>query len=232
MLRVNRGKHNKAVPITNKILSNENKNSVSYEQIKNVRSSIQFASMNKVKTIIVTSSESGAGKSFISTNLSLSYAEQESKVLLIDTDLRRPTIHKIFNKNNSIGITNILVGENSIEECVQPTRFENLSILTSGFLPPNPAELLGSEEMKVIINQLAREFDIVIFDTPPVLPVVDTTLFSSLVDGVVFVVRSDYTDQSTAMKAVEKLRFARSRIIGAVLNGKDSKDSGYYGEYY
>lgn len=214
------------------ILSQDSERSIPYEQIKNIRSSIQFASTKEVKSLMVTSSESGAGKSFISTNLALSFAEQELNVLLVDTDLRRPTIHKLLGKRNSHGITNVLIGSETIEECVQETEFHNLSILTSGFLPPNPAELLGSDEMKLLVEELTNAYDIVIFDTPPVLPVVDATLLSNFVDGVIFVVRSGYTDQHAAIKAVEKLRFAGSKIIGAVLNGKSLKEIGYYSEYY
>ena len=216
----------------NIILNRENAKSIPYEQMKNIRSSIQFASTKELKSLIVTSPESGTGKSFVATNLALTYAEQGKKVLLVDTDLRRPTIHKMFGKENILGITSVLTGQETIENCVQDTIFNSLTILTSGFLPPNPAELLESEEMKEIIQQLTTDYDVVIFDAPPVLPVVDSALLSTLVDGVIFVIRSRYTEQSAAVKAVEKIKASGSRIIGTVLNDKNAKDSGYEAEYY
>ncbi|ATF26558.1 CpsD/CapB family tyrosine-protein kinase [Brochothrix thermosphacta] len=216
----------------NIILNRENAKSIPYEQMKNIRSSIQFASTKELKSLIVTSPESGTGKSFVATNLALTYAEQGKKVLLVDTDLRRPTIHKMFGKENILGITSVLTGQETIDDCVQDTIFNSLTILTSGFLPPNPAELLESEEMKAIIKQLTTDYDIVIFDAPPVLPVVDSALLSTLVDGVIFVIRSRYTEQGAAVKAVEKIKSAGSRIIGTILNDKSSKDSGYEAEYY
>lgn len=216
----------------NIILNRENAKSIPYEQMKNIRSSIQFASTKELKSLLVTSPEPGTGKSFVATNLALTYAEQGKRVLLVDTDLRRPTVHKMFGKDNTVGITNVLTGQETIETCVQETIFNSLSILTSGFLPPNPVELIESDEMKAIIEQLTASYDIVLFDAPPVLPVVDSALLSTMVDGVVFVVRSRYSEQGAALRAVEKLRSAGSRIIGTILNDKNAKENGYDAEYY
>lgn len=225
-------KKNKRKERANTILSRENAKSIPYEQMKNIRTSIQFASTKELKSLMVISPESGTGKSFISANLAVSYAEQGKKVLLVDTDLRRPSIQKVFNKKNTMGITNILTGQSSIHNCVQETIFENLSVLTSGHTPPNPAELLESDEMKQLITELTNSYDIVIFDTPPVLAVVDSLLLSPLVDGAVFVVRSGYTDQNGAIKAVGKIKSTNSRIVGTVLNGKKIKGKGSEFEYY
>lgn len=214
------------------ILCRENGKSIPYEQMKNIRTSIQFASTKEFNSLMVISPESGTGKSFISTNLALAYAEQGKKVLLVDTDLRRPSIQKMFNKRNTMGVTDVLTGQSVIQDCIQKTMFDNLSILTSGYTPPNPAELLESDEMKQLVAELTDIYDMVIFDTPPVLAVVDSLLLSPLVDGSIFVVRSGYTDQSGAIKAVEKIRATNSRLIGTVLNGKKLKGKGHAFDYY
>ncbi|MBC1565085.1 CpsD/CapB family tyrosine-protein kinase [Listeria booriae] len=214
------------------LLSLSRSKSILSEQVRSIRTSITFSSTERLKTLLVTSAEAGAGKSFLSTNLAISFADQDLRVLLVDSDLRRPTTHEYLRLLNTVGLSNYLTGQEELGNCIQHTIFENLYVITSGIIPPNPAELLSSEKMKNFVNTVSDMFDIVIFDAPPVLPVVDPLIIASLVDGVVFNIHSGRTDQQSAMKAVEKLKSVDSRIIGVVLNNKKRKDSAPYERYY
>lgn len=202
------------------------------EQFRTLRTNIQFASVDKkIKTIMVTSSSPAEGKSTVVANLSIVLAQQENKVLLVDTDLRKPTVHFSFQLPNQAGFTNVLTLQSRLEEMVFHTSIAHLDILPSGPLPPNPSEMLASNKMKEFMREAEKKYDYVIFDTPPLNAVTDPQIISSLVEGVILVVRSGKTEAEKAVKAVSSLKKMNANLLGAVLNDCPIKDSPYY-HYY
>lgn len=201
------------------------------EQFRTVRTNLQFAAIDdKVQTIIVTSAGPGAGKSIVSANLAVVYAQQGMKTLLIDADLRKPTVHYTFRLSNLRGLSSVLIGEASFEEAVENGAVDNLHVLPCGPIPPNPAELLASKRMKELIEYAEGIYDFIIVDTPPVMAITDAKILSNIVDGVLFVVRSDVTEKEDAKKAYELLNDGNTRILGAVINDVPKKEGAYY--YY
>ncbi|SDO06102.1 CpsD/CapB family tyrosine-protein kinase [Alkalicoccus daliensis] len=201
------------------------------EQYRTLRTNIQFASVDKeIKTLMVTSSSPGEGKSTTVANLSIVLAQQDNKVLLVDTDLRKPTVHFSFQVPNQAGFTNVVTNKASLEDSVFETSIERLDVLPSGPLPPNPSELLGSARMKKFVRDATAVYDYVIFDAPPVNAVTDPQIIAGLVDGTILVVRSGQTEEEHAQKAVESLRKVDANILGAVLNDRAMEESQYY--YY
>ncbi|MBV7505579.1 CpsD/CapB family tyrosine-protein kinase [Bacillus sp. sid0103] len=199
------------------------------EQYRTVRTNIQFSSVGEdVKTILVTSASPGEGKSMTAANLAVVYAQQGKSVLLIDADLRKPTVHYTFRVDNSRGLSNILAGGATLVEAVITSEVENLNILTSGPIPPNPSELLASKRMNALIEEARHFYDIILFDTPPILVVTDAQILANICDGSVLVVRSKCTEFDPAQKAIEVLNAAEGKILGAILNDSDKKESDYY----
>ncbi|MHA6250715.1 CpsD/CapB family tyrosine-protein kinase [Oceanobacillus sp. CAU 1775] len=201
------------------------------EQYRTIRTNIQFSSIDKdLRTILVTSSGPEEGKSTVTANLAVAYAQQGKRVLLIDADLRKPTVHYTFRLNNLTGLSNVLVGENVLEEAVNTTDMETLDVLTCGPIPPNPSELLASRRMEKLLKEALLAYDMVIFDTPPVLAVTDAQILANIVDGSVLVVRSEKTEIEAAQRAKEALEPAKAKLLGTVLNGREKSASNYY--YY
>lgn len=201
------------------------------EQYRTIRTNIQYASVDEeLKTMLVTSSGPGEGKSMTTANLAVVYAQQGKRVLLIDADLRKPTVHYTFRLDNLRGLSNILVGENTLEESISDSNIENLDIISCGPIPPNPAELLASRKMQQFIREASALYDLIIFDTPPVLAVTDAQILANFVDGSVLVVRSGRTETEAALKAKEALMPAKAKLLGTVLNDREKKASNYY--YY
>ena len=201
------------------------------EQFRTIRTNIQFSSVDKeLQTMIVTSSGPAEGKSTTTANLAVVFAQQGKRVLLIDADLRKPTVHYTFRTENHIGLSNVLTRQASLEEAVATTAQDKLWVLPSGPIPPNPSELLGSKGMMTLLEQAKDQYDVIILDTPPVLAVTDAQVLSNLADGVVLVVSSGKTEIDAAKKAKELLESAKAKILGVVLNNKKVQDSQYY--YY
>lgn len=201
------------------------------EQFRTIRTNIQFSSVDEeLQTMIVTSSGPAEGKSTTTANLAVVFAQQGKRVLLIDADLRKPTVHYTFRTENHIGLSNVLTRQSSLEEAVTVTAQDKLWVLPSGPIPPNPSELLGSKGMKTLLEQAKEEYDVIILDTPPVLAVTDAQVLANLADGVVLVVSSGKTETDAAKKAKELLESAKAKILGVVLNNKKVQDSQYY--YY
>ena len=210
------------------------------ESYKALRTNIMFSLPVKEdvrsRKILFTSSGPGEGKTTTTVNLAVTLSETETKVLLIDADMRKPTVHKYFNIESRVGLSNLLSGMNSAKECVQSIEgMPNLSVITSGILPPNPSELLGSSAMTKVLSDFEDEYDYIIIDTPPVNEVADALALVKQVDGVAFVIAQGKSTYPDVSKAVETLRFAHANIIGAVMNrvtsGKKSKSPGSYGTY-
>lgn len=203
------------------------------EQYRTIRTNLQFASSvdRKLQTIVITSSGPGEGKSTTAANLAVVFANSGSRVLLIDADMRKPTVYKTFQLSNTAGLSTILSTEKSVVSTAQSTGIENLSVLTSGPKPPNPSELLNSQRMNQILEEARRSYDIVIFDMPPIVAVTDAQIMASKVDGTLLVVRENVTKKEAVTKAGELLKLVNARVLGAVYNGAEqSKDQGYY--YY
>lgn len=201
------------------------------EQFRTIRTNIQFSSVDEeLQTIIVTSSGPAEGKSTTTANLAVVFAQQGKRVLLIDADLRKPTVHYTFRTENHIGLSNVLTRQSSLEESVTVTAQDKLWVLPSGPIPPNPSELLGSKGMNTLLEQAKDEYDVIILDTPPVLAVTDAQVLANLADGVVLVVSSGKTETEAAKKSKELLESAKAKILGVVLNNKKVQDSQYY--YY
>ncbi len=205
------------------------------EAYRTLRTNIQFSSVDKpIHTLIVTSSGPSEGKSTTSANLAIVMAQTGQKVILVDTDLRRPVLHKIFGVPNNVGITTaLLAGQDvDLQAYLQPTEIDNLTIITSGPIPPNPSELLGSHRMKHIIDRLSEIADIVIFDTPPALVVTDASVLGRQTDGVLLVADAGGTREQALAQAVSELRKTGTNVIGVALNRLDSRSRGYYYYYY
>jgi capsular exopolysaccharide synthesis family protein len=203
------------------------------EQYRTIRTNIQFASSvdYKLQTLVVTSSGPSEGKSTTSANLAVVFAKSGQKVLLVDADMRKPTVFKTFQLTNEIGLSTVLSTSKNIDEAAQKTSIENLSVLTSGPKPPNPSELLGSMRMDQVIKEARNLYDIVIFDMPPIVAVTDAQIMASKVDGTLLVVRENVTKKESVTKAKELLHLVNARVLGVVYNGAEqSKDQGYY--YY
>ncbi|OZM56398.1 capsular biosynthesis protein [Lottiidibacillus patelloidae] len=206
------------------------KSSVS-EQYRTLRTNIEFAAVDEsLRTFMVTSANPSEGKSTTVANLAVVFAQQDKKVLLVDADMRRPTVHYTFRTDNIKGLTNYLTKQATLEEVVCETEVNNLQIISCGPIPPNPAELLSSKAMDLFIEEALQMFDIVIFDTPPVLAVTDAQVLANKVQGVVLVVNSGRTETESALKTKDLLTNAKAKLLGVVLNEKKQKQGEYY--YY
>lgn len=209
--------------------------SVVAEQIRMIKTNIEFASIanNNLKSIIITSPEISDGKSTVSANLAIAWAQSGKRVLFVDADLRRPTLHATFNLPNNNGLTSVLSGKSSLETAIEQTAVENLDVLVSGIIPPNPAELLGSQQMEQLIRWGEVNYDLLIMDTPPVTLVTDSQILSSKVNGVVIVVRYGKTQKTTTKRAIELIEHVEGNILGVVARSTQKEAAGYgYGYGY
>lgn len=203
------------------------------EQYRTIRTNIQFSVVDTpIRSLMVTSAGPSEGKSTTASNLAVVFAQQGKKVLIVDADLRRPTLHFTFGFTNTIGLTNVLTRQIHINESIRTTDVENLYFMPSGPIPPNPAELLGSATMDQLISDLYEMFDLVIFDVPPVLAVSDAQVLGNQVDATILVVSSGLTEREGAIKAKEILEQTKSKLLGAVLNNKEEDRSTHYYYYY
>jgi len=205
------------------------------EQYRTIRTNIQFSMIDKeLKTLALTSATPGEGKSTTISNLAVTLALQDEKVLLIDADLRKPTIHKLMEVRNQYGLTSLISKKTALKKAISPTlKTKNLDILPSGPLPHNPSELLGSKMMQDLILELSQKYDWLLFDTPPVLAVTDAQVLGSLCDGMILVLKSHRTEKKELVKAKELLVKANINLIGTIMNGVDAKEFDhdyYYGE--
>lgn len=199
------------------------------EQFRTIRTNIEFSSIeDQIRSILVTSALTGEGKSFISANLAVVFAQQEKKVLLIDGDLRKPTNHSLFQLDNSSGLTNVLMRQKTLEDAVQPSKVKNLDVLTSGPTPPNPAELLSSRAMEDVLVQAYERYSLVIFDSPPILAVADAQILANQTDGSILVIASSKTKNEDAIKAKDALQASKGKLLGALLNNKKMKKNELY----
>jgi capsular exopolysaccharide synthesis family protein len=203
------------------------------ESYRALRTNIQFSSIDHdIRIIMVTSAGPGEGKSTTAANLAVTYAQSDKQVLVIDSDLRKPTMHHTFSVSNRSGISNILTGQSKSKDVISETSVPNLFLLPSGPIPPNPSEMLNSKRMKDLITELLQHFDYIVIDTPPALAVTDAQIVSTLCDGVLLVVDADSVKSGPAMKAKANLDHVQARILGVVLNNMDRDQKEYYYYYY
>lgn len=211
----------------------EDPKSIISEQYRMLKTSIDFSSIDtELRKIMVTSSNPAEGKSTTIANIAILYAQQGKRVLLVDADLRKPTVHVTFSLPNKVGLSNVLTNTVPLKEAVYATDVDNLYVLTCGPIPPNPTDLLGSKSMDKLLEAVLEVFDMVIFDAPPILPVTDPLVLSRKCDGVVLVVRSGSTKKEELKKAKDGLEKAQAKVLGAVLTGCDTEDMqySYYGK--
>ena len=201
------------------------------EAYRTFRTNLQFARLDSpLRTILVTSSGPGEGKSTTVANLAITMAQMGTNTLLVDSDLRRPVLHSIFSLQRNPGLTNYLAGNVPLREIIQKTPIENLSLLTCGVLPPNPSELLGSKKMKTLLEELKEKYEMILFDSPPVIAVTDAAVLSTLLDGVVLIASSGHTSREALVRATTLLQNVNGRLIGGVLN--KIKVESVYGSYH
>jgi len=201
------------------------------EAYRTLRTNVQFTGVDsETKTIMITSTGPGEGKSSTIANLAVSIAQAGKSVIVIDADMRNPTQHKLFGLDNREGLSVALVQDQDFRQFVRDTAVQGVMVLTGGPTPPNPAELVGSKRMKRLIKEFSEQFDIVLIDTPPVIAVTDAAILAQEVDGVILVLASGEVNKEYAQRAKELLDKVGAKILGAVLNKVEMKTSEYY--YY
>ncbi|WP_413365665.1 CpsD/CapB family tyrosine-protein kinase [Lysinibacillus sp. 3P01SB] len=203
------------------------------EQFRTMRTNITFAAPDhEVQTILVTSSIPGEGKSTTAANLGVVFAQEEKRVLMIDADLRKPTLHYAFGVFNVIGLSSVLTRKNAFYDAIQETTVAGLNLLPSGPIPPNPAELLASKTMDALFEELKKLYDIIIVDAPPVLPVTDAQILSNKCDGTLLIANAGIVTKEVVIKAKSALAGSQARIMGVVLNNyKIAKNRKRYYQY-
>lgn len=203
------------------------------EDYRTVRTSILLShAESPPKSIVFTSALPKEGKTATLANMAVAFSQLNEKVLVVDADLRKPRLHRIFKVKNIGGLSGYLTGKVSIEDAVQKTNVENIWLIPSGPIPPNPSELLNSEKMKGMMDELKRGYDVVMLDTAPMLAVVDGVIISSLGDSTVFIIQAGKTTRKPFLQAVEELKRAKAKVIGVVFNEVKAKGEGYYSPYY
>lgn len=199
------------------------------EAYKTLRTNTRFFLSNTgCKKFCITSSMLGEGKSITILNLAISFAEAGQKVLLIDADMRRPAVARLLIEKASPGLSNVLAGLTSVEESIRKDIYPNLDILFSGDIPPNPSELLGSDRMPQLIEEMSKLYDYILVDTPPVNVVSDTCIVANILDGVLYLVRQNKAEKEAVKAGVNQLELVGAKILGFVLNGVDMDTNKHY----
>lgn len=229
----NKGTYNKQNIIRERLnVLSSNSPFSTIEEYKALRTNINFCiPSDGCRIISITSAESGEGKSITCLNLALAVAETTARVLIIDGDLRLPWISRLLNISASPGLSNVLVNFNTPDEVIHNINNSTADVILSGDIPPNPSELLASEKMRLLLDDLSRKYDYIFIDSPPVNLVSDAVILSKWLTGILFVVRAGLSDKGSVKNAVNKLTFVRANILGFVLNGVATVRSGY-GRYF
>lgn len=200
------------------------------EAYRSLRTNLAFARMQRgLRSLLLTSPGPADGKSTTVANLAITFAQQGQRTLLVDADLRRAVLDKTFGVSRAPGLTDVIIGEATIDQAVHETQVPNLFVITSGQLPPNPSELLGSTAMRDVLGQMESRFDMVLFDSPPLLAVTDAAVLSTIVDGTVLIARMGSTQRRALWRAASQLRAVSANVMGGVLNDLRAETSSYYG---
>lgn len=193
--------------------------SLEADAYRRLRVTLQFSSqVEKLSSLVITSPTPGDGKTTTAINLAIAFAKAGNKVLLVDGDLRKPSIDKLMNLKNTAGLTNIIIGEESLDDSVQACDIDNLYILTSGLVPPNPAEILSSKRAKQLFKRFEQEYEIIIIDSPPITTASDAAVLSTLSAGTLLVIRYGAIAKSLVVDVVNQLRNVKANLLGVVLN--------------
>lgn len=205
------------------------------EKFRGIRSNIMFSNAeNEIKSLLITSENPLSGKSTLSANIAITYAQAGYKTLIIDGDMRKPTQHYIFDLYNNSGLSNLIINKTTYSDSIKETRVENLTVLTAGPTPPNPSELIASSKFETIFNELSDHYDFIVIDTPPVNTVTDAQVYVQTVKNCVLVIDAEKNNKIEVKKAKDLLNKADGKLLGAVLNkmpvDKNSSYYYYYGE--
>lgn len=218
-----------------RLITYEDPKSPISESYRSLRTNITYASADKkIKSLLVSSPQPGEGKSTTTANLAIAFAQLRKRTILIDADLRKPVQHNVFDHPRGPGLAEYLIGEiEDLSTIIHATKVENLFIITAGGLPPNPSELLGSDRMSNLVDRLESEWDMVLFDSPPIVAVTDSSMISSEIDALIMVVKAGQTDRSAVDRALDTISNVKSPLIGAILNGANPETlAGKYSYYY
>jgi len=227
-------KKSKLAAMGRRLITVSDSRSIIAEQFRTIRTNIKFSVPDTdLKTILVTSSTPGEGKSTNAANLGVVFAQEGKKVLIVDADMRKPTLHHTFGIFNTVGLSTVLSRQNEFNCAIQETPIVGLFILPSGPLPPNPAELLSSKSFDAFMEEMKKKYDIIIFDAPPLLSVSDAQVLSHQCDGTLLIVHSGVAEKEDVLKAQSILTTSQAKVLGVVLNNyKMSKKRKYYYHYY
>ncbi|WP_203339197.1 CpsD/CapB family tyrosine-protein kinase [Planococcus beijingensis] len=217
-----------------KLIAFTNPRSRVSEQFRTLRTNIHFTSPDgDIRSLVITSASHSEGKSTTASNLAIVFAQEGKRVLFIDADMRKPTMHHTFKINNSRGLSNVLARQIALKVAIQPAEIENLDLLPCGPIPPNPAELLSSQNMDLLFEQALDVYDLLIFDTPPVLSVTDSVILANKCEGTILVINSGKTERDHAIKAKEAITAStKTRLLGAVINNVKVQKDTAYAQYY
>jgi capsular exopolysaccharide synthesis family protein len=219
-------------PLTELVTLSEAR-STGAEAYRTLRTNLLFsAAIQSLKTLVVTSAGPGDGKTTTACNLAVAFAQQGFRVALVDCDLRRARVHKVFQMSSRPGLTEAMLGSVELADVMKNGAVDNLYVLVAGTLPPNPSELVGSSHMRAMLERLSKTFDMVILDTPPLLMASDGVILSRMADGVLVVLRAGLTERGAAREAVQRLASTGARVLGTVLNDPDAEVAKYTGAYY
>ena len=234
--RKNKNKSNDSIKNGVQLITAMHPKSPISEQFRTLRTNINFMAIDSpIKTLALTSANISEGKSTVTDNLAVVWAQNGQRVLLVDADLRRPTLHRTFDLNNQKGLTTILTSRDhaiDLNKIIQSSGIDNLSLLPSGPIPPNPSELLSSQRMRNFLSAAKQRYDMVIVDVPPMLEVTDTQVISHSLDAVVLVVKQGQTQKLGAKRAVELLKLAHANLLGYVMNDVEDNSGAGYGYGY
>lgn len=219
--------------IARKLVTISETKSYIIEQFRTIRTNIKFTMPDEpLKTILITSSTPGEGKSTNAANIGVVFAQEDKRVLIIDADMRKPTLHHTFKTFNKVGLSNILARKSALHEAVQETFVIGLDVITSGPIPPNPAELLSSKVLDALLQHVKNDYDMIIIDSPPLLSVTDAQILANKCDGTIIILNTGVVDKRAVKKAKALLSASRTKILGVVLNNyKTPSHYNYYEEY-
>jgi capsular exopolysaccharide synthesis family protein len=218
-----------------RLITYEDPKSPVSESYRSLRTNITYASADKkIRSLLVSSPQPGEGKSTTTANLAIAFAQLRKRTLLVDADLRKPVQHNVFDLQRGPGLSEYLISDvQEVKEIIHPTKIDNLFVITAGGLPPNPSELLGSQRMSALVDQLEHEWDMVLFDSPPIVAVTDASMISAEIDAIAMVVKAGQTDRAAVDRALDTIKNVKAPLIGAILNGANPETlAGKYSYYY
>lgn len=227
-----KGKKEKRKPLTTTLYAEDKRKSIVSEKLRGIRSNIMFSHAEEIKSVLITSEKPKAGKSIVSANIAITYAQVGYKTLIIDGDMRKPTQHYQFETSNYDGLSNLIIGNSDFDKAIRSTRVKNLDLLTSGPIPPNPSELIASESFKKIFEHLQKKYDFILIDTPPIVSVTDAQVFLQYVPNCVLIIDAQKNNRSEVKKAKQLVEQANGHVIGAILNKTAQEKSSNYYYYY